>query len=146
MNSVFRTFLLWLLIAALPVQGMAAATQATCGPAHHNVMQSEIQSASSVHVHPHGLDPAHHHGTPALNDSTSGTDLTTGKQWTSSNQLASSYCSACAACCVGAVAPPSAIVNLPELKKSESVTVSPITLLVGYLPFNLDRPPRHSLV
>jgi len=47
--------LLWVLMIAFPMQGIAAAVMAGCGPNHHKVMTTDVshahESASNSHVH-----------------------------------------------------------------------------------------------
>jgi hypothetical protein len=50
MNRVLKTFLLWLLLAALPFQGFAAAVQASCGPmAHHGSSEMVMEAQPRQH-------------------------------------------------------------------------------------------------
>lgn len=134
--------MLWLLVAALPVQGFAAVVKASCGPVHHN--PSPIAALAGEHhhdnvdaLHSHDHDDASMH--TLADGSFSDASVTADK---SSDTYKSSYCSACAACCVGAVAPPSALVLPPAYNSSETVVVSPLPLVTGYIPDGLKRPPR----
>jgi hypothetical protein len=145
MNRTFKTLLLWLLMAVLPVQGLAAAIKASCGPAHH----TSLPVVSMVAQHHHDSDAAHgHHHDDATGqsaastaDDTSSDALATASD--SSSISKSSYCSACAACCIGAVAPPTVLIWTPARGSSESVVLSPMPLVTGYIPSGLERPPRH---
>ena len=137
MNRTFKTLLLWLLIAALPLQGLAAAIQTSCGPAHH---ASEISVDANAHHHDGGailnLDDAvaAHHSMPDLS-STSDHPSTPHKHQ-------ASICSACAACCVGAIAFTSGTLFAPTYTSSELVLVSPSPLVSGFIPTGLERPPK----
>lgn len=140
MNRAFKTFVLWLLLSALPLQGVAAVAKATCGPKHHSLMVADTHD----HHHDHGdATPHHHHGdeaelSPAVPehiDSEPDADVT----------AKASTCSACAACCTGAAAPPSGIDLMPTLPTSASIAISPAATFIGHIPASLERPPRHSL-
>ena len=48
-----RLFLTWLLLAALPLQGFAAATVLQCGPAQRALAALEAHQASAGHGHGH---------------------------------------------------------------------------------------------
>jgi hypothetical protein len=152
MNRVLKTLLLWLLIAALPVQGLAAVVKASCGPDHHSQIVYAVQhdKFTAFEEHNHVTDPTHdHHALSGMdgdamqvNASFNETDETSA----SKPQTKSTYCSACATCCVGAIALISTTVQAPALSHSEFITVRPSTLVVDYIPSNLERPPRYSFV
>ena len=58
--AVIRILLTWLLLAALPLQGFAAATTLLCGPAHHGAVTSAAVSPGDRH--PAAIDgDGHHH-------------------------------------------------------------------------------------
>jgi hypothetical protein len=138
MLRVLKTLLIWILIAGLPLQGMAAAIKASCGPAHHHDLH-----ASAVHSH---AAHSHHHESEgrqgnAGQDASPATMAGDGPV-TVHGAGDSSYCSACAACCVGACAPPAAIV-LPSLHDlSERVLTLPSHIASGFVPGGLERPPK----
>ncbi len=137
MNRSLKTFLLWLLIAALPLQGFAAAVQLRCGPTHHEGvamvdMEAHHHEDNAGHSHD-GDDEVTHHSAFAVKASTSDTSL--------KHQHAS--CSACAACCVGAGAPPSSSPMTPAHSSSESFVISQTPLVDGFIPAGLERPPKH---
>ncbi len=52
--SALRILIAWLLLAALPLQGFAAATTLLCGPAHHGAMTSA--AAGPGDGHPAAID------------------------------------------------------------------------------------------
>jgi hypothetical protein len=54
-----------------------------------------------------------------------------------------SYCSACAACCFGATAPPSVVSVAPVFGTFEVAVTPPIVSFTGFIPAGLERPPRH---
>src|SRR5437879_5124973 len=105
MNRVLKTLLLWLLIATLPIQGFAAAMM-SCGPNHHESLSTAIMADE----HHHDAKAAHRHlhddaAMSPVADGASSDFLTNKSPGTHKHKSAS--CSACAACCVGATAPPS---------------------------------------
>ena len=126
---------MWLLCAALPLQGASAATMALCGPgtSHDHVAMSSTAPASG-HEH-HAAEVDHHHAAaePAA-DAAEPSDGT-GPQ----------KCSVCASCCVGAGA-------VQRLSFFEPVALpDSFALPVGsgiavYLTGGLERPPRSFLV
>jgi hypothetical protein len=143
MIRILKTLLLWLLIAALPVQGMAAVMKASCGPAHHGAMPT----VTTVNEHHHDQHASHEHEhhdhAIAHSDSTASGSAMTTDQSSAGHQHENSSCSACAACCAGAVAPPSALLLAPVHGSSEAVLISPAPLVTGHIPDGLERPPRH---
>lgn len=143
MNRALKTLLLWLLIAALPLQGLAAVIQASCGPAHHD--GSEISAVSTQYHHDSEMALDHHDGAAATHHYASELPATSDHP-SAPDKHQSSVCSACAACCVGAVAlisPPS--IFIPAHTSSELVVISPSPLVTGFIPAGLERPPKHIL-
>jgi hypothetical protein len=138
MFRVLKTLLLWLIIVALPAQGVAAVIKSSCGPRHHSLM---AVASLGVYHHDHDAGSHHHNAIPAhvtLDDvapdtSASSDSLSTAK---------SSYCSACAACCVGAVAPPAASLWVPANIRPERIVLSPESGVVSFIPSGLERPPK----
>jgi hypothetical protein len=114
MHRFIKTFLLWLLLAALPLQGFAAAMRLPCGPTGHAVEPR----AAAMHDH-HDHAPADH-----------------------ASGQASASCSAGSACCVGAVALPVEPVVAPVYSAAlPAVPVIPAPL-ADFIPGGLDRPPK----
>jgi hypothetical protein len=142
MNRLLKTILLWLLIAALPIQGWAAAVKATCGPAHHD----SLAAAATPPIHHHDAMSHHHdHDGHTVSEMTSaaGEDFSSAVDESPDTTSKSAYCSACAICSVGAVAPPSMASSPPKLAVSEFIVAHPAILFTGHIPTGLERPPRH---
>jgi hypothetical protein len=139
MNRTFRRLLLWLLMAVLPIQGLAAVMKATCGPNHQSSLPA---AAAEDHHHAGHAAPSRHHdatGHPAAGEQIAQTaDVSISPQ----DNHAGSYCSACAACCVGAGAPPPAMHRTLVHSSSAAVKISPAPLVTGFIPDGLERPPR----
>lgn len=140
MNRTLKTLLLWLLIAALPIQGLAAAMQASCGPAHHTALA--ISAITDAHPHA-GKVTYSHDGQDALTHHAASDSPVTAEHSSGTQQKhQSSFCSACAVCCVAAVAPPSAAIHTPVYSNSGPVVLSPSPLVTGFIPAGLERPPK----
>ena len=135
MHRTLKTLLLLLLIAALPLQGAAAAMRLSCGPAHHH---QPAQLASATGAPHHDAAAAHFDSDHSAFDATASAEQAPAAQV----GHAHSSCSACAACCVGAAAPPSASIPTAPLEGSEFIAVAPAPLLAGFIPASLERPPR----
>jgi hypothetical protein len=139
MNRPLKTFLLWLLIAALPLQGVAAVVKASCGQRHHTAMMAaDAAGHESSHAHEEG-EGHHGHGAMAASDH----ELpNTGKDSPSGSTLPHPACSACAACCVGAVAPPASAPLTPASDEVGKAIPAPILSFTGFIPPGLERPPK----
>ena len=125
MKRAFNTFLLWLLIAALPLQGFAAALQASCGSSAHHTPADMVAPAQDHAQHDDAAMAGH--GSAA--------DDTTAKHKHSS-------CSACATCCIGAIAPPSVTIASMSDGNVQPTLSSPSPLVTGFIPPGLERPPK----
>jgi hypothetical protein len=133
MNRVLKIFVLWLMIATLPIQGWAAVVKASCGPAHHAAMSTTMDHASHGH-HDMASAGEHHANAPESAPSASQVDAK------------SAYCSACAACCAGAVAPPAVATKIISPDYSETVHLAASVSVISFISPSLERPPRQSLV
>jgi len=141
MNRFFRMLLLCLLVAALPLQGIAATMQAACGPAKdHGIADHGLAASHGQHQEQH----QHHGGArdagPA--DSHAAAQAAVASDSPSGDQEHHSKCSVCAYCCVGAAAPPGAAVSEPAHASPLPVIVPAAPLLVGIVSSGLDRPPK----
>lgn len=137
MNRTLTTFLVWLMMAVLPLHTVAAAANMSCvppiEPAQRVAMASHASHLTSDQPHAHHGAHAAAKASPDASD-----DAHPAKAGTSVH----SSCSACSAFCAGAVAPPSFSLPLPAADGSEPVIVSRADIVAGFIPDGLQRPPR----
>lgn len=127
MTRALTTFLLWLLMAALPLQSMAAAMQASCaGIAHHGL------AIAATPAHHHDAAGAGHHD--AVDEA--------GADYHKPAAYKKASCSACAACCTAAIALPSVFNPLPSRRDAVPASVFPTLHIASHIPPGLERPPR----
>jgi hypothetical protein len=145
MNRFYKTLLLWLLVAMLPLHAVSAAMPMSCDPVHHKAMQVALQDDAHHQHHDMGTAAHGHHPHEAahMTDAAADDAMTDSA---SSGAHPHAGCSACAASCIGAAAPPFALNSTPAFAGSEAVLLAPPPLVVGYTPTDLERPPRHILV
>jgi hypothetical protein len=135
MAAKLRWMLICVIVLAMPVQGIAAATMRFCGPGgaaqHHAAASHHHGDAQAAAASDH-----QHHAPPAAdsaNDAAGGLDA-----------MSKMKCSVCAACCMAtAIAP-----DVPTLHTVEvdSTVVLPARIsYVGPVADGLERPPRPSL-
>lgn len=147
MNCVLKTFLLWLMIAALPLQGMAAVVKASCGPRHHAMppvamamMEHHHAAAGDAHDH----TSAHQH--TSAQDHTSAATSTLEPQalddLVHAKSPKSSHCSACAFCCTGSAAPPTTLSLMQAPVHVEAIDLPSAVSFTGFIPAGPERPPR----
>src|SRR5688572_29726576 len=87
MRQFLKYFLSWMIVLALPMQGIAAAGMMLCGPTHQRMAGVEQMTHSADQHVMNDQQDAHRH------DSTSKQDVPSEKY----------SCSVCAACCAGAM-------------------------------------------
>lgn len=143
MRCVIRTLFIWLLVLAVPAQGVAAATMAFCGPNHHGGGASaQTQTdTSAAHAHPGGAATDHQHPQAvALADEDSVASADSAASTTLSH-AGQQKCSACASCCsLGAMLSSELDVPAPTLGATVFSTVVPsVEAIAAEGP---DRPPR----
>jgi hypothetical protein len=142
-----RRFAIAILLIALPMQGMAAASMLYCEGDHHATwlqvatqvifaqMQSDSQTERTTRqvagreaIHD-ASDVDHHDETFSDGDDHSG-----------------SQCSSCSDCCCAASLPGSAQVALAPIQPLNGPIPTVAALVSGGLPERLERPPRNTLV
>lgn len=137
MNRTLTTFLVWLMMAVLPLHAVAAAANMSCvppvEPAQSVAMAGHASNLASDETH------AHHGGHAAAKASTDASDEAHPAK---ASKSVHSSCSACSAFCAGAVAPPSFSLPLPAANGSEPVLVARADIVAGFIPDGLQRPPR----
>lgn len=149
MNRIFKTLLLWLLVAVLPLHAVGASMPMSCTPAHHQAMQKAMQdSGHQGHAMHHQQDAGmslHDSYADAgqMHHATSDHGTADGS---ASNAHPHAGCSACSAGCIGAAAPPLAWDTTPTFRGSEAVLLTPLPLVVGSPSTDLERPPKSLLV
>jgi hypothetical protein len=150
-----RVLWIWLLVLALPVQAVTAATMAYCGPGHlpgpvgtashdlradhdhsgHGQAQGPGEHAGhgAVHAHPHADDS----GAPSLPPASGSAPVT--EAWLA--HADDHECSACASCC-SAAAIPSIGMQLPVPEHPPTVFVAVVPAVEKFAAAGPDRPPR----
>ena len=138
MGLLIRMLLIWLLVLAVPAQGLAAATMAFCGPNHHGGgAAATAQSAGSG-------EPAHHDMAAPAAHGEPGPVLLQASTESGHHGQGSKKCSACASCCsIGAMLSPALAVPVAMVAPTVfSVVVATIDPFAADGP---DRPPRIRL-
>ena len=136
MNRTLTTFLVWLLMAVLPLHAVAAAANTSCVPA---TQPAKVVAMADDAAHFASGDAHAHHSEHA---SAKATAVSGDDGHHEAKKSAHSSCSACSAFCAGAVAPPSFSLPLPAFDGSESVIVPRADFVAGFIPDGLQRPPR----
>jgi hypothetical protein len=133
--------LICMIVLALPVQGIAAATMRFCTPDHHS-KAAHARGAQTPHRHgghaPVAAASHHHHDeqsvADAANGEPSGAPVTTSRM----------KCSVCAVCCMAAALAP-ATPTVPALEAVSRITLPAVASYVGPVADGLERPPRPLL-
>ena len=147
MNRFFKTAMLWLLALALPMQGFATVTQASCAPqmqAQHVVASSGGMQDSGYSHHQSTAEHQHHQMDISAEHAVhADADTSSDHQ---SNTHANVKCSACATCGMGIAMLP-VMPELPTFPIASTSVVSSLSVLFpGHIPDGLKRPPKFSLV
>jgi hypothetical protein len=137
MCRTFKTAMLSLLLFALPLQGMAAATLELCGAVHQRMTVPGQKAIDAVPDH-----PVHHHGAMAATGSAE-QDSPPGTHETPSDKY---NCSACAVCCTGAA------ISGPGYRAPDTVFTAEVLVpsseasSSSFVPEGPEHPPRPILV
>jgi hypothetical protein len=137
----------WICIAALPVQGWAAAAMLNCGPSHHRSANAFEAALHAFHSHPEDVAEAPslaHDEDASVGDATQATADAHGSAHGDLATLSKFKCSACAACCSPAGLPTAAFALDVPVSVHFAAPV-PFTRDVLFLTCGTDRPPRANL-
>ena len=154
MNRVVRAFLVWVMVFAMPVQGMAASAMLFCGPSHERMMQGLVLDASAS-APSHAGDAMHEmaamdhgdhehadSGAPVASEPDMGADGDgMGSLFPHHGKFS---CSACAACCT-TLALPVSFEQPQAVRTAHALRSSPVAPVASHQPDGLDRPPRAVL-
>jgi len=147
MRLIWRSVLTWLLVLAMPVQGMAAIGMQHCAPAQEHMHPGGV-AASVAHGHGNGHErqypAAANDAAPAASNEAPAPELAHSTAAVSSGFTGDAKCSACAACCP-ALGLPNRALHLPALPSAASLAPLPMAAVPSFIPAGLDRPPRSSL-
>lgn len=165
-----RSLLVWLMVLAVPVQGMAGAAMQHCAQAAvPSDPHERVEAAHHQHVAAHRHEPvlaaadpataglwsgsAPGHGPaaavpagPAVVDGPDGHDGPDAAGDHAETALAEGghQCSACAACC-SALGLPAWVAPLPMPTVAAVADLLPLVTIDSFVPAGLDRPPRFAL-
>lgn len=144
MNRVLKTFLLWLLIAVLPVQGFGAVLKRSCGPVREEVLRQPVVPAAHQHMNTGAMSMHHQmmtsHDADDAGSVAAASDCSSKK--TSPHGHKGSTCNSSAVCCFGAAAPPLVKAASPDMDSTECYCADLAATVTGFIPDSLERPPR----
>jgi len=155
MSRAARAFLVWVMVIAMPMQGLAASAMLFCGPSHERMMRGlAIDAPAPAHAAPgHASRQGHDHAAPGHahampGDAAAGHFAAHGDDGDDggglSPHLGKFSCSACAACCAmlalpASFSPPGVVAAAHPMPASSSAAVPSLP------PDGLERPPRAIL-
>ena len=113
MLRLFKTWLILLLIAAVPLQAAAAGAMRLCTPSPAVAVAAACQHPATPSAAEENTPPAKH---PA--------------------------CGACASCCLGALMAPCPALPAAACTGAQQVAIATATMLTGFIPDGPRRPPR----
>lgn len=140
MIRALKTLMVWLLLAVLPLQAVAAG-RVSCGQDSQQASQGSHHGAAAHHD---GMADAHagHGSAHASQEHASPGHAQASDE--DGAQKPHSTCSACSSFCLGAFAPPSTQLSVPAFDGSDAVLVAPASFAVGFIQDGPQRPPRQQ--
>lgn len=141
MRRLLERWLMFVIILAMPLQGLAAATMFHCGAAPAGAHDA---AASPGHTHADPVAPHHHQGAAPDGHHGHAAAAATDEAANADLQAPLSKCSACASCCTaGALPSAPMVIASPELP--QSFTAPAATRVEPFVTHGLERPPRSFL-
>jgi hypothetical protein len=132
-NKLLNVLFVWLLLAAIPFQGVAAASMLACAPAQAHMTMAPEHCAM--------MGKGQHH---AAADNGASVDAHATIDHPSQHHQSGSKCSTCASCCcVAALAPPAPVTRAP-VETAATVAFHADDTAVARVHLDLpERPPKH---
>ena len=144
MPALVRSLLIWLMVLALPSQGLAASVMQHCVPVNPPVhLDAAMALSMDGHDHVHADElPGHDlaqqsHASEGM--TSDGANIAHGKATAGAGK-----CSACAACCP-AVGMPPGVSPIPTPPAEKLALQLRFIAVDSFVPGGLDRPPRNFL-
>lgn len=140
MQTLVR-YLLWMLIAALPLQGTAAAFMSGAGMDRDSAARAgaEMVEAVMADTMPATAPTAQ---TGMADELVAMHAAHCGEAMPEHGKATHGKCSSCASCCVGACAPPQAVVLFSALPLARCAVLVAEPAMTAFIPATLERPPR----
>lgn len=147
MSKRIRAFAAVVVLLALPMQSMAAASMLVCnGDDHATWLTTIANGGGDAHAGKGSSSHSHQHAAHAANDHHSGTvdraDFSAGEE----KHHPASSCSSCSDCCCAASLPSPGQSMIDTIATSGAAVSTIAHPVSGYVPDRLDRPPRSTLV
>ncbi|MCL4698178.1 MAG: hypothetical protein KJ023_14165 [Burkholderiaceae bacterium] len=155
MHRVVRAFVVWVMVIAMPAQGLAASSMLSCGPGHEHMARAFALAMSAggaghdtaaaahdkhAHAAPQG-SAAGHEDRAAPHAAAAGAGNDVGDNAGPFAPQGGSGCSACADCCSVLALPVDAM--LPEpVGPLHPLRAAPAPRVASYPSDTPDRPPR----
>ncbi len=146
MRTTIRFFLLWVMMLAIPFQGIAKSAMLHCGPNHSD--QAQLYAAVDPVPHGHADQTGAHEdensNAAGLISAAADGDADPGSRSADFTKLGKFKCSACVSCC-SAVA---ILHSIPAISIVEIISdrgSSPVVDRPGFVTDGPERPPRISL-
>ncbi len=134
MKLSFKTLVLGLMMLATSIQGFAAATMMFCEPVHEQmVFAGQSESVHNMHHHAAAQIPVEHvvSRNPATHDH--------------DHHHGAAKCNICSACCMLVAMTAPEFLSISPLPISSHVIPFFATVIRGFVPESLERPPRNIL-
>ena len=146
MGLLIRTLLIWLLVLAIPAQGVAAATMAFCGPKHHGGVAAAAADLAATAGHAHGgLEATVADEHPRADASAPVADEPGVSAKARIGSADQHKCNVCGACCsTGALM--SAVPTMLAVDAASTAFSSVVATVDPFAADGPDRPPRNILV
>ncbi|WP_035052188.1 hypothetical protein [Andreprevotia chitinilytica] len=139
MRTVVKTLLLWLMLLAIPAQGIAASAMLFCDTPQTQGQVSKTAEADHVGGMQHDpmamADGAH--ADHAMADAGAAHDANHMKQ-------GDAGCAVCAPCCLGAALLPTALAK-PFISSGSDPIPFLASRFTGHIPAGIERPPHTAL-
>lgn len=140
MKELLNMYVIWLIVIALPLQGLAAATMISC---------AQLQSQSidhQAHNHNHNHEHEHEHEHHSMKDIHSHTQTNGSNLHADSSKHTCNQCAKCSTCCSGFTFTTASVSTLLYISTSMGAIEFASPLFASHIPSSPERPPRLTLI
>jgi len=138
MRATVRMLMLWILIASLPMRGIAGAMASSCPMSHGSLATGVVLSVEPYDEFQTMIPMAQ----TQARENVSVDNANQGMACEHESYQRHLPCRACLVCHLGASAPAPMALVVPVMAHFASYKISPDSSYPGWIPFRIERPPR----
>ena len=140
MNKLIKLLAVWILVIALPMQGLAAATMMSCEQSHSH------EAKSLAEGHNHAMHSGHDEGVSHETTAHESVADNHATHHSSSTKHACSNCGTCTVCCSSTAIVATSLTLPLQFDSNKANLAYSASQFTSFISAGIERPPRSILV